>query len=497
MKKMVKRIVAIALSVLMAFSFSVTAFAADTDPSITIINTNDAVSMKGHTYAAYKVFNVTTIAGTEKDTYDYTIVDSFKDFFIAKGCDTDIKAYDYVSKLDGDDAALQALAKELYAYAAEKGITPAATGKATSENLVIPVPSKGYYLVYDQGTDKDPATNGEKVVAAVSLNNVIQNAVINLKADAPKLDKTITGIADAATNEAGALDKKAVDAQIGKHIQFELNSTVPDLTGYTDYTYTITDTFSTGLTNDKNVKIMIGDTDVTAQSVITYDGQKFTATVPYDVLKGFAKGTAIVVTYSALLNKDAVAYDQFNSNIANLTYSNNPQDLTSKDKTPDSEVKVYTFTLDVTKTNNKGEVLQGAEFELRDGEGNLITVSEQDGRYVIDPEGTTTTLVSDANGKIYVKGLSAGNYTLTETKAPEGYNPLTAPVDFTVEVTYDLTAPTEITNVKGTEQTIINRTGGLLPSTGGIGTTIFTAAGIAIMVGAAALLIVKRKRVTE
>jgi len=495
MKKMAKRIAAIVLSVLMALSVSITAFAADTDPSITILNTNQSVSMNGHTYAAYKVFNVTTIAGAEKDTYEYAIVDGFRDFFTAKGCTSDILAYDYIENLN--EADLQAFAKELYAYAADKGIDPTATGKATSENLVIPVPSKGYYLVYDQGTDKNPATNGEKVVAAVALTNVIQNAVVNLKADAPKLSKTITGVADAATNEAGDLDKKAVDAQIGKHVQFELNSTVPDLTGYTDYTYTINDSFSAGLTNDRNVKIMIGNTDVTAQSVINYSGQTFTATVPYSVLKGFTRGTAIEVTYSACLNQNAVAYNQANINRASLEYSNNPQDLTSKDKTPEDLVKVYTFRLDVTKTNNKGEVLQGAEFELRDGEGNLVAVTLKDEVYVIDPAGTNTTLVSDANGKIYVKGLAAGNYTLTETKAPTGYNPLAKPVEFAIEVTYDVTAPTEISNVKGTDQTIINRTGGLLPSTGGIGTTIFTAAGIVIMAGAAVLLVVKRKKVTE
>ena len=488
MKKTLKIVFATVLSLVLLMSAIVPAFAA-TDGSITITTDNDAVSMQGHTYTAYKIFNVTYDEGN----YNYTIASEFAPYFESLGITSDADAYTYVQQLQ-DDAALQAFAKDAYT---NKGTATGVSATATETNrVVINGLDHGYYLVYDEGS-ATAATNAEKAVAAIALTTTDPDAEINLKADITELDKTITGVADEATNNSGALDVDAVDAQIGDHIQFRLDSRVPDLTGYTNYTYLITDTMSEGLTNDLNVKVTINGTDVTSQCQVIYNGQTFTAKVPFSVLSQFAKDVPIVVTYSATLNSDAIVYpDGANTNTAKLEYSNNPNTDTT-DETPEVEVKVYTFTLDVTKINGSGEVLQGAQFVLKDVNGNPVPVTLKDGVYVVDPDKAATeanaTVISDANGKIYVNGLEAGEYTLTETVAPEGYNLLKSPIKVNIVATYDEEV-TEVTEVTGNEKTIINRTGSILPSTGGMGTTLFVVGGAVIMLAAVVLLVASKKK---
>ena len=489
MKKTLKIVFAAMLSLVLLMSAMIPAFAA-TDGSITITTDNDAVSMQGHTYTAYKIFDVTYDGQGE---YNYTIASEFVPYFESLGITSDADAYTYVQQLQ-DDAALQAFAKDAYAHKLNApGVSKTATA---ADRVVIDGLDHGYYLVYDEG-NPNAETNAEKAVAAVALTTTDPDAEVNLKADITELDKTITGVADDATNNSGALDVDAVDAQIGKHIQFRLDSRVPDLTGYTNYTYLITDTMSEGLTNDLNAKITINNTDVTSQCQVIYNGQTFTAKVPFSVLSQFAKDVPSVVTYSATLNENAIVYpDGANTNTAKLEYSNNPNTDTT-DETPEVEVKVYTFTLEVTKVNGSGEVLQGAQFVLKDANGNPVPVTLTEGVYVVDPDKEATdanaTVISDADGKIYVDGLAAAQYTLTETVAPNGYNPLKSPIKVNIVATYDDDV-TEVTEVTGNEKTVINRTGSILPSTGGMGTTLFIAGGAVIMLAAVVLLLVSKRK---
>ena len=492
--KLIKKMLAVFVAVLMTLAMSVTAFAA-TDGSITITNENDAVSMKGHTYTAYKIFDVTY--DSDKKNYDYKVSQEFKAYFDSLGIDNDADAYTYVTQLK-NDSELQSFAKDAYT---NKGVATGVSKTATEDNrVVIDGLDHGYYLVYDEG-NPNASTNAERVVAAIALTTTDPDAEVELKADATKLDKTITGVSDEKSNTPGSMDVDAVDAQIGKHIQFRLDSNVPDLTGYTDYTYVVTDTMSEGLTNDVNVKVTINGSDLTSSCEVVYNGQKFTVKVPYSVLSQFAKDVPIVITYSATLNENAIIYPNgANINTANLEYSNNPNEDTT-DKTPDVEVKVYTFTLDITKVNGKGTPLAGAQFVLKDANGNFVPVSLKDGRYIVSETLEATeanaTVISDENGKIYIDGVQAAQYTLTETVAPDGYNLLKSPIKVNIEATYD-DEVTEVTEITGNEKTIINRTGSILPSTGGIGTTVFTVGGLAIILVSAALLVIKRrKNVTE
>jgi len=502
MKKTSKILIVTVISLFMLFSMMVPGFAAGTG-TITITNSNDAVSMNGHTYKAYKIFDVTYDAVA--NTYDYTIATPFVPYFTSLnldaslGEDLDARAYSYVSSKTGD-AQLQAFAKSLYddfiktnSIAHSGQVTSTSATTATINGL-----DNGYYLVYDAG-NASAANNAEKAIANIALTTASPDATIVLKASVPTIDKKITGVEDAATNDASATGSNGVSAAIGQHVGFQIDSIVPDLTNYTTYTYKVTDTMSAGLVPDQNVKVMIGTDNVTDQSTIVYEGQKTTITIPYAVLSnGYAKDTPITITYSAKVSANANVYPSSttpNSNEAELEYSNDVDDLTSSETTPSESVKVYLFSLDITKVNDKDAKLQGAEFTLKDNAGNYIPVTLSGGRYKVSDTLAATaenaTVVSDANGKVYIDGLAAGTYTLTETKAPATYNLLKDPVTITVTATYN--ADGTVASVTGNTKTVVNKAGGLLPSTGGMGTVIFTVCGAVIMLAAVLLFAFKRR----
>ena len=426
MKKTSKTLIVTVISLFLLFSMMVPAFAGT--GTITITNSNDAVSMNGHTYKAYKLFDVTY--DSVADTYDYTIATEFIPYFTSLGLDAslgedlDARAYSFVSSKTGD-AELQAFAKNLYdnfiktnsiAHAGQVVSSSATTATITGLD-------NGYYLVYDEG-NASAATNAEKAIANIALTTAAPDATVVLKASVPTIDKKITEVTDTATNDSSATGEKGTSALIGQHVGFQIDSIVPDLTGYTNYVYKVTDTMSTGLDPDQNVKVMIGTDDVTAQSDITYSGQVTTVTVPFAVLSGYAKDTPITITYSATVTPDALVYPastSANGNEAELEYSNNVDDHTIKDTTPPSSANVYVFGIEITKVNDKNVALANAEFVLKDNNGDYIPVTLSGGRYKVSDTLAATeanaTVKSDANGKIYVDGLAEGTYTLTETKA--------------------------------------------------------------------------------
>ncbi len=511
MKNKVRIIAAAVLTLFVLFSMSVPSFAAD-ECTITIVNTNEAVSMNTHTYNAYKIFDVTYDA--DADNYDYTIDSDFVTFFAGLnlaatlGADPDARAYAHVASLEGNDAALQDFGREAYAAAPSlpDGFVVAGSpaNEGDPETATITGLAPGYYLVYDLGpADPQNAAAAEKAIANVILKTAKEDVTIDLKASVPTLDKKITSVSDDATNAASDTGSDGVSANLGQHVGFQIDSTVPDLTNYSNYIYKVKDTMDAGLTPDNNAKVTIGTTDVTANEKchIVYDGQIMTVTIDYDLLKTYAKDTPITITYSAAVNANASVYPAADGtgNQAELEYSNNYTDETITEKTPTSTVKVYRFTLEITKVNAKEEVLQGAEFVLKDNADNYIPVAQDatTGRYSVSDTLAATEanakVVSDANGKIYIDGLAEGQYTLTETAAPADYNILKNPVDINIVATYDATTG-ECTGVTGNTATVINKAGGLLPSTGGIGTYIFTIGGAVVMLTVMFVLVSRKKK---
>lgn len=502
MKNKARVIAAAVLTLFVLFSMSIPAFAAD-DCKIIIQNNNEAVSMKGHTYNAYKIFDVTYDA--TKDTYDYTIVNQFIPFFRDMddpaltdelGEDIHAQAYAYVASLDNPDE-FQKFAKKLYAAAGD----PDGTGTPTAEEpevAVIDELEPGYYLVYDAGS-QNPQGNAEKAIANIALVNSFDEKTIDLKASVPTLEKKILGVSDNSTFDATTDDgEDLISAQINQHVGFQLDSKVPDLSAYENYIYKVTDVMSEGLTPDNNVKVVIGTEDKTGACQISIDDQTTTIEVPYDVLKSFVPETAITITYSATVNANASVFPNGDglTNQAKLEYSNNVNQTTDTDFTPPSTVKVYLYSLEIKKVNASGQILQGAEFTVKDPAGHYVPLAFDNGRYKVSPTLEATVdnakVVSGADGMIYIDGVSEGKYTLTEIAAPTGYNVLKNAVE--LNVTAVLGTDGDVESVEGNTATVVNKAGGLLPETGGIGTYIFTIGGALLMITAAFLLISKKRK---
>lgn len=377
--------------------------------------------------------------------------------------------------------------------------TEAATVTASSSATVAP----GYYLF------KDTTATAEN---EVYITEVVGNVTIKAKnSNVPGFEKKLKDKNDTTDNDFGDWQDVA-DHDIGDAIPFKLEGTVPaDYTEYTSYYFAFHDEEESGLTfNSNSVKVYVDDTEIkTGFEVKTPTTDSCSFEVVFSNLKDINAvhaGSKIRVEYTATLNANAVIGGDGNLNKAQLEYSNNPRDTSSKDKTVWDNVVVFTYQVVVNKYANSVEEnnkLTGAEFtltkKLKDGTTKNIAVVKSEG-------GVQFTF----------KGLDDGEYTLTETVTPEGYNtidPITFNVSANHEITWDGTGNRntllksltgnkvtgEITfaenaNVNGSLVTdIINKSGTVLPSTGGMGTTVFYVVGGGLMAVAVVLLVTKKR----
>lgn len=336
---------------------------------------------------------------------------------------------------------------------------------------------------------------------------------------------------DTIAPHGAADEKKAGDFAIGDTVTYQLTSKVPDMTGYNSYTFKFTDTLSKGLDLKAILSVKVGDTELKAgktgdntylPTYTTNDNGTHTLTISFnDFYNNFKNrtGETITVVYTATLNKDAVIGMNPNTNKAVVEYSNDPKsDGTGKSEPSIVDVHTFDFTIykyyktttGATETKNP---LAGAEFELykaneagdaADTNAKINIVDETKGVYrQATPEEanagfTSAKIVSDADGKVLVKGLEAGTYYLRETKAPEGYNKLLSDIKVVIEANYDTTTgkltnytvtytyngdPITVTNndqSTSPEVAVENKTGAQLPSTGSKGALMVTLAGIVL-----------------
>ena len=539
MKKM-KKLVSLLLATVMIFAMTITAFADETPHSITITNTNSNISIDGRTYSAYKLFD-STHSG---DAYAYTMSTS-NQFYSADLLSTDpatpntlpavLKKYFTFTAVVGDTSKVnvapigtfdaRAFADEIQSFLTGK--TATATATATGDTATINLPAGaagvGYYIV--TGDAVSSSNSSETVVSAVILTNEDPTAAIKPKADIPTLDKKITSVKEGTTPVVGAvLDDagKAAVAKVGSTVSYKLDSFVPDLTGYTDYTFTFGDTITDGLDYvTDSFNLTINGTKVEIAPTFASGNRSFTLTIPYATLKQYTAGNAIVLTYDATVNSDSLKYDYVN-NTAKLTYSNSPYTDETND-TPEKETYVININLDVNKVakEENGAKLAGAEFILyrvvKDENNNDVNqyYKWDEIKKVVtwETKDAADKFTTGENGALtqQVRGLDKGTYYLVETKAPAGYNLLKDPIAITISVseadekvtytstsaaitngTIDLTAAQNENQPVATE-TIINNTGIVLPSTGGMGTTIFYVLGTIFVLGAGVLLITRKR----
>lgn len=518
MKSLMKKVFAAAAAIATVFGLAATtvATANAADNATLTVSTTDA-KFAGKTVNAYKMFSA-TVSGDGK-AVSYTLTDEWKPFFknsTASGLTGDVtdanvndKANDYVSKLKNTDLVAFATKASNWAQNTANGIkvnktttvsSTATDGKYTAafNNL-----DYGYYVVAVPGATV--ADTNSQYATLVSVHSTSVTAEI--KGNLPTVDKKV---------QVDGTGKDATDAKIGDTLKFTLTSTIPDMSAYNTYTFNFKDTLSKGLTFGQVDSVKVGDTALTTDTDYTV------ATAPADngktlltvTMKNFKNqqanvGKKITVTYTATLNKDAVVGGAGNVNSATIQYSNNPSTNGTGESEP-SKVRVFTYGFTVDKYTGKNyddtaTRLAGAEFTLAHKGGTAISFvkvadsATQNAVYRVakaDEAGATTTITTPANGKVEFRGLENGEYTLTETKAPAGYNKLASAIGVKVNGQNNGTDTTNATvtitynNDNGNDynQTasngvipVQNKSGAILPGTGGMGTIAFTVIGVLVI----------------
>lgn len=509
MKRM-KKIMALMLAAIMMMAMSVTAFAAEGATgthtlTVNVKSTSPAQDLKGQTINLYKLFDVTESKSGETTNYAYTVNNTYKAALasVLKIGETS-KDEDFVKAVADQEATIQQFANDFTAKALTDNLGATKTSGKIAESKTsyeFTGLDAGYYLVY--------VTGGKEIQSSLVTVDETTNTV-NLKTEAPSIEKTA--------------DKTTVN--IGDVVTYTVKGSIPDTTGYAQYVYKIHDELSTGLdfVNDAkgtalgagattvNVTVAFTDNSVTAAgttpTVATLDtanNRKMSLDLSEWVRANQAnKGKEFTVTYYAKVNKDAVVMEK---NKAQLEYGNKPGETTT---TTPSEAKTPTYPLDILKTKKDSNVkLAGAKFSLYTSEAdakngtNPIKVTGKNGNYVVDSNSTTTEFESVENIEekgynLRVNGLAEGTYYLVETKAPDGYNKLTAPVVIKITKSTDTDVNNWTISKDGTVETdkiidIANSTGSLLPSTGGRGAIAFAVIA-AILVFGVAVSFIRDKR---
>ena len=465
MKKTFKKLFAALLAAALVLAMAVPAFAvtnADTTGSITIDN-----AVSGETYTIYRMFTLDSYDAASK-TYSYTVESAWENFFkIGVGKDYITLTNGHPTWTEGADAA--AFAKAALAWAKTNNIGHTDQTSATSTNVTFSNLKLGYYLV------------DSSLGALCSLNTTNPNAKIEEKNGQPTIDKKVKN------HNNDWVDENT--AKIGDTVEYKVEIKVADGA----QKYTVTDTMSEGLTfNSTSLKVAVGSTFATADTDYTLTPTKngFTLELSESYVSNLTKGTVIIVTYNATLNDKAViAGDDGNTNEVTLGYGNHQSTVPSKVTT-----KSYQFDLvKVDGTTNK--LLDGAEFELADGNTKLSFVKDNDGNYRVAKTGEkdATTTITVKNGKVNIYGLAGKTYTLTETKAPDGYNKLVTPEPVNLTDGSKAHATFDADVYKDGGVVVKNNAGTVLPSTGGMGTTLFYVIGGGLMVAAVVLLVTKKR----
>lgn len=526
MKSLMKKVFAAAAAIATVFGLAATtvATANAADGATLTVSTADA-KFVGKTVNAYKMFSATVGGEGANKAVSYTLTDTWKPFFMdstasglngATDANVNDKANEYVSELAGDNLVAFATKASNWAQTQAKNITADKTATvsagATSGNYTATFTGLdyGYYVVAVPGATL--ANTSGQYATLVSVDSTNVNA--NIKGSLPTVDKKVQ------VNGNGA---DTADAKIGDTLTFTLTSTIPDMSAYDTYTFNFKDTLSKGLTYGDITSVtvegvdapLVKDTDYTVTTTPATAGNTL-LTVGMTDFKNKQQtnaGKKITVTYTATLNENAVVGGAGNVNSATIQYSNDPSSTGTGESEPD-KVRVFTYGFTVDKYtgdnyNDAATRLAGAEFTLTaKGDTSAIKFVQvnagsatEDAVYRVakagETAGTTTTITTPANGKVVFQGLKNGEYTLTETKAPAGYNKLASAIGVKVNGSNDGTDTTNATvnitynndnNDTTYDQTasngvipIQNKSGAILPGTGGMGTIAFTVIGVLVI----------------
>ena len=507
--KSFKKLIAFVASISMVLALTITGVKAETTYTITIDN-----SAKGHTYEAYQIFtgdlsgkklsNIVWGSGVTAD--GQTALQSKYSTDSAAGVAEALK----------NDNAVQ-FAKDAAGYLTATKVE--STYSETNKKYTISGLKAGYYLV----KDKDSSLSGNDDAYTSYILQVVGDATVSPKSAKPTVDKQVHD--ETADQETGAIDGwgESADHAINESFQFKLIANLPtdtDFNAYKTYKVVFTDTMSNGVTFESIASVTVDGVTLTADQYTAtatqgQAGGSWTLTInDIKSIEGvnLNNGADIVVIYNAHLNENAQVNHESgettNQNKVYLEYSNNPNASGEGElgKTPDDIVWVFTYEVDNTKVDATNSVnktpLAGAGFRLYDSAGTTeigLIYDSTISAYRPVKSGETAEEMRSANetGKFNIKGLDAGTYVLKETTVPDGYNKC---ADTTiiisaehVEAKEGTSATTTLSSDSNVTNTIENKQGSTLPETGGMGTTVFYALGAVLVVGAAYVVLKRRK----
>lgn len=498
--KLIKKIAAIMFAFMMVVSMSCNVKADDTTATTGetgTITINNAIP--GQTYKIYKILELESYNPTTKN-YAYKVTPEWKSFVDGDG-------NDYLKRVDGTDyvnwvgdstndgTRVKEFVEKAIAYVKQNSNTinplksqdaPAASDGQTTSTLTFEVPSLGYYLV------------DSSVGTLCSLDTTKPAATIQEKNGVPSVDKIITAGGVIATDKTNSVN-------IGDKISFQ--TTIYVQKGATNYK--LHDEMSNGLklieqVGSSYVSAIAYNNDGTGKSNLKKDDD-YIITVDSNLNKfdiDFTKYTdqhtneeyKIVVVYNAVLQSDAVIGNSGNLNKTWLTYGDkNTETNKSETITKTFEMKVFKFYKDKNDSNTE-KGLAGAVFTLsknQDGTNpiKLTKTNENSNIYKVNNNGTITDITTPDNGRFTIQGLGAGTYYLTEIQQPAGYNKLSGPVT----VVIDENGKVRVGESEANPVKVENKTGTVLPSTGGAGTTMIYLVGAVLVLGSGVVLATKRR----
>lgn len=536
MKKM-KKIMSLALALVLAMAMGITAFA-EAQMEDTKKGGNGEIHISNATigaeYTVYKVFDATI--AEDKIAYRWPANQTWaeNDFFAKDDAgNISAKVAAFAKDNETDDLLKDKLSDEAIEWIKSNGVE-IKTVKATDQSLTFTGLEYGYYYV----------TSSVKGNGTITITNINPTAEIIDKNQNPgwnEDDKSI--ILDPGTDEEIKTDVS--DNAFGDVVTFEI---AVNATNYFNdeqiETYYVYDTLGTGLDyNKESVVVTVGEKTITAEQdyIIAWDdsSNKFTIKIPWvnetndtegtKIESKYDANTTIKVRYTATVNNNAVIAGEGNLNKAKFDFKTtkddpeNPDDPKPWHESEEKTTTTYTYALGIQKTDENGEALAGAKFTI----AGIGGVKSGDGIYNFTSDKTAneyttefeTGTAGEAKGQLIIKGVTVGEYEVTEAVAPNGYNMLTGPVTVTAQRDGETTKTNTTTHIFSYDENgnlvkseevsentetytfpvnvtaiaIVNKTGSLLPSTGGIGTTIFYVVGAVLVIGAGVLLVTKRR----
>ena len=495
--KHARKLASLLLALVMVFALATTVFAQDVTVtggtgSITISN-----AAKGETYTIYKLFDATVNADGSSIAYTGTIPESLNTYFTA-----DENGYISATSAakDGENMS-EGLKTALKAWTATA--TAAATAESDGSALNFKELAYGYYVV--------TTTQGDQVI---SVDSTMPNVtIVDKNSSTPKdLSKT------ASSNDVSIGDTVTYTVRFKTSNYYGAGKEAKEIVSYT-----IEDTLPEFLSNVTVTSIIVdndgNDTTTDDQDDVTapFTNKKIVIDW-YDEAKNqflYDNGATVTITYTAVVTDKADIDGNGNTNKVTVTWTTKGGDEPGPDKVETDET-IFTYAIALKKVNNKGVALPGAVFEFP---FYVKSTADANGAYIYAGTtagaGLTNQITTPDSGVIVVKGVKSGSYEITEVTAPAGYNKLTAPVTVQAVKTSSTSTHTtvyldkdgnvvdvsakeievkvDIDTIAATAVVVVNKAGTELPSTGGMGTTVFYVLGAVLVVGAGVLLVTKKR----